>query len=121
MLIISYLNGINHKTVSKQLLFIFIFFISLCTSQRVLIVSECNKYCKSFNHKSSTVPMAEWLEGHAGKRDAVLVVRILPWIRIFCNVHLFIVPRSWTESVQMKSSMRFIQNNRCIERERKTL
>ena len=60
MLIISYLNGINHKTVSKQLSFIFIFFISLCTPHIVLIVSECNKYCKS--HKSSTAQMAEWLE-----------------------------------------------------------
>ena len=43
---------------------------------------------------------------------------ILPWTRFFCNVHLFRVPRSWTGSVQMKSSMTFIQGNRCIERER---
>ena len=44
--------------------------------------------------------------------------RIIPWTRFFCNVHLFRVPRSWTGSVQMKSSMTFIGGNRCIERER---
>ena len=37
-----------------------------------------------------------------------------------CNDHLFRVPRSWTGSVQMKSSMTFIgiRCNRCIDRER---
>ena len=49
---------------------------------------------------------------------AVLVVQILPWTRFFCNAYLFRVPRSWTGSVQMKSSMTFIRGNRCIERER---
>ena len=39
--------------------------------------------------------------------------------KIFCNVHLFRVPRSWTGSVQMKSRMTIIRGNRCIERERK--
>ena len=38
--------------------------------------------------------------------------------KIFCNVHLLPVPRSWTGSVKMKSSMKFIRGNRCIERER---
>ena len=38
--------------------------------------------------------------------------------KICCNVHLFHVPRSWTGSVQMKSSMIFIRGNRCIEREK---
>ena len=38
--------------------------------------------------------------------------------KIFCNVHLFRVPRSWTGSVQMKSSMIFIRGNKCIEREK---
>ena len=38
--------------------------------------------------------------------------------KIFCNVHLFHVPRSSTDSVQMKSSMAFIGGNRCIDRER---
>ena len=51
-------------------------------------------------------------------RVAALVVRILPWTRFFCNAHLFRVPRSWTGSVQMKSSMTFIRGNRCIEREK---
>ena len=37
--------------------------------------------------------------------------------KIFCNVHLFRVPCSWTGSVQMKSSMKFIRGNMCIERE----
>ena len=37
---------------------------------------------------------------------------------IFCNVHLFHVPRSWTSSVQMKSSMTFIRGNKCIENEK---
>ena len=50
----------------------------------------------------------------------MLVVRILPSIRIFCNVHLFRVPRSWTGSVHMKSSMTFILGNGCIEREKNT-
>ena len=40
--------------------------------------------------------------------------------KIFCNVHLFRVLRSWTGSVQMKSSMTFIRGNRYIERERKS-
>ena len=48
----------------------------------------------------------------------MLLVRILPWTRFFCNVHLFRVPRSWTGSVQMKSSITFIRGNRCIEREK---
>ena len=38
--------------------------------------------------------------------------------KIFCNVHLFRVPRSLIGSGQMKSSMTFIRGNRCIERER---
>ena len=46
------------------------------------------------------------------------MVRILPWGRFLCNVHLFRVPLSWTGSVQMKSSMTFIRGNRCIEREK---
>ena len=46
----------------------------------------------------------------------VLTDRILPWTRFFRNVHLFRVPRSWTGSVQMKSSMTFIRGKRCIER-----
>ena len=48
------------------------------------------------------------------------MVRIVPWIRIFHNVHLFRVPRSWTSRIQMKSSMTFIRGNRCIEREKDT-
>ena len=38
--------------------------------------------------------------------------------KIFCNIHLFRVPLSWTGSVQMKSSMTINRGNRCIERER---
>ena len=38
--------------------------------------------------------------------------------KIFFNVHLFRVPLSWTCSVQMKSSITFIQGNRCIKREK---
>ena len=49
---------------------------------------------------------------------AMLVVQIPPWTRFFCNVHLFRVPRSWTGSVQMNSSITFIQGHRCIEREK---
>ena len=29
----------------------------------------------------------------------------------FCNVHLFRVPSSWTDSVQMKSRLTFIRGN----------
>ena len=49
---------------------------------------------------------------------AVLVVQILSATSFFCNAYLFRVPRSWTDSVQMKSSMTFIRGNRCIEREK---
>ena len=44
--------------------------------------------------------------------------RILPWTIFFCNVHLIRVPRSWTGSVQMKSSITFNRGNMCIEREK---
>ena len=37
---------------------------------------------------------------------------------IFCNVHLLRVPRSWTGSIQMKSSMIFIRGYRYIYREK---
>ena len=50
----------------------------------------------------------------------MLVARILPWTRCFCNVDLFRVARSWTGGVQMKSSMTFIRGNRCIDREKDT-
>ena len=40
------------------------------------------------------------------------------WIFLFCYFHLFRVPHTWTGRVQMKSSMSFIQGNRCIEREK---
>ena len=39
----------------------------------------------------------------------------------FCNVHLFRVPRTWTCSVQMKSSITFIRGNRCMESESKLI
>ena len=57
---------------------------------------------------------------HWKARGVVLVVRILPWIRFFCNVHSFRVPRSWTDSVQMKSSMTFIPGNMRIEIDKDT-
>ena len=38
--------------------------------------------------------------------------------KIFCNVHLFHVPCSWSGSVQMESNMTFVRGNRCIEREK---
>ena len=47
----------------------------------------------------------------------MLLVRILPWTRFFCNVRLFRVPRSWTSSVHMESSMTFIRGNSCTQRE----
>ena len=49
---------------------------------------------------------------------AMLVVQILPWTRFSCNVQVFRDPRSWSGSVQMKSSMTFIRGYRCIEREK---
>ena len=49
---------------------------------------------------------------------AMLVVQIVPWTRFFCNSHLFLVPRSRTGRVQMKSSMTFIRGYMCIEREK---
>ena len=50
----------------------------------------------------------------------MLVVRILPWTRLFCNIHFIRVPRSWTGSVQMKSSMTFIRV-KGAQRERKII
>ena len=38
--------------------------------------------------------------------------------KIFCNVHLFLVPHSCTRSVQIKSSMTIYRCNRCIETEK---
>ena len=38
----------------------------------------------------------------------------------FCNFRLFRVPRSWTGSIQMKSSLTFIRGNMWIEREKDT-
>ena len=43
-------------------------------------------------------------------RDAMLVVRILPWIRIFCNVHLFRVPRRWTGYLIEKLHLKFCKH-----------
>ena len=36
----------------------------------------------------------------------------------FRNVHLFRVPSSWSDSVQMKSSITLIRGNMCIEGEK---
>ena len=118
-LIISYVNGINHQTVSQQLFYFHFLYMPLHAAQSSYSIGS--KYCKSSNIKSSTISVAEGLEVHAGKQKVPeLVVRILPWIRIFCNVHLFHVPHSWTGSVQMKSSMTFIRVYMCIEREKAT-
>ena len=69
MLIISYLNGINHQTVSKQLFYFHFLYIPLHTAQEFLWYRSVNKYCKSSNLISSTVSVAEWLEGYAGKQE----------------------------------------------------
>ena len=45
-------------------------------------------------------------------------VRILYELDFIDNVHLFRVPRGWTGSVQLKSSMPFIRSNRCIYTEK---
>ena len=55
--------GINHETVSKQL-----FIYPFAHHTDILLYSIVNKYCKSFGNMSSTAPIAEWLEGHAGNR-----------------------------------------------------
>ena len=64
--------------------------------------------------------VAEWWERWTCNLEAVRgVAGSNPTAdKIFCNVRLFRVPRSWTGSVQMKSSMTFIRGNRCIEREK---
>ena len=46
----------------------------LCTLLRVLVVSYRKEYCKSLYNMSLTVPIADWLEGHAGKQ------RVTGWI-----------------------------------------
>ena len=67
----------------------------------------------------------EWLSGEDGRLVIWRPYRVggsNPTVdKIFCNVHLFLVPLSWTAgSVQMKSSMTFIRgtSNTCIEREK---
>ena len=66
--------------------------------------------------------MVEWLERWTWNLEALRCW----WFKSyhgqdFCNVHLFRVPRSWTGSVQMKSSMTFLRGYRCIEREKDNL
>ena len=64
--------------------------------------------------------VAEWWERWTRNLEAVRCVAGSNHTvdKIFCNVRLFRVPRSWTGSVQVKSSMTFIRCNRCIEREK---
>ena len=64
MLIISYLNGINHETVSKQFFFFLFSIYPFAHHTEFLWYRSVNKYC----HLSSTSPIAAWLEGHAGKQ-----------------------------------------------------
>ena len=64
--------------------------------------------------------VAEWRERWTCNLEAVRdVASSNPTVERFnCNVRLVRFPRSWTGSVQIKSSMTFIRGNRCIERER---
>ena len=57
-----YLNGINHKTVSEQCSFIFIFYLSLAHVTSFLKYRLIKKYCKSSNNMSISLPIAERLE-----------------------------------------------------------
>ena len=68
MLIISDLNGINHETVSKPLFIFYFLHIPLHTIQSSCSTIAKNKYWKSFIHMSSTAPIVDYLEGHAGKQ-----------------------------------------------------
>ena len=46
----------------------FNFLYMLCTRYIVLVVSFVQKYCKSSNNMSISLPIAEWLEGHSRKQ-----------------------------------------------------
>ena len=62
---------------------------------------------------SSTVPIAKWLEGHAGKQGVACSITgggIYYPFEFFANIPL-IQCNSSAKSIQMKSSMRFIQSN----------
>ena len=64
---------------------------------------------------SLTVPTAEWLEGHAGKQG---VTDSIPGGGTYDNFDFFFrllsVDHSSTKTIQVKSSMTFIQSNGCI-------
>ena len=69
----------------------------------------------------SLIPSLVTLEWSSCKDDRLVIRRPCclggsnPTVdKIFCNVHLFRVPLRWTGSVQMKSSMKFIRDHRCI-------
>ena len=59
---------------------------------------------------SSTTPIAEWLEGHAGKQGLPVRFPTGEYI-ILLNFRLYPVDNSSAKTIQMKSSMAFIQSN----------
>ena len=67
-------------------------------------------YCKSFNNTSLTVLISEWLERHAGKQG---VAGSIPGRGVYFR--LLPVFYSTDKTIQMKSSMTFIQSNGCRE------
>ena len=67
-------------------------------------------YCKSFNNTSLTVFISEWLERHAGKQE---VAGSIPDRGVYFR--LLPVAHSTAKTIEMKSSMTFIQSNGCRE------
>ena len=64
---------------------------------------------------SISLPIAEWLERHAGKQGVTGSIPgggIHYHFEIFANGNVVHIP---AETIQMKSSMTFIQSNGCTE------
>ena len=78
-------------------------------------IVSTKKYCKSSNNMSISLPIAEWLEGHAGKQGVAGSIPgggIYYYFRIFANGTLFTSrrrPYKWNQAWQ------FIQSNGSTE------
>ena len=106
--IISRLKCMHQPTNCMHLFMLFI--------DHILVDIHINTY--GFNSFTRKVGVAEWWRRSTCNLEAMPCGDSNPTVdKIICNVHLFRVPLSWTGSVQMKSSIKFIQGNRCIEKD----
>ena len=78
-------------------------------------IVSLKKYCKSTHNMSISLPIADWLEGHAGKQGVAGSISgggIHYHFEFFANGPFFtkkkVIP---AKTIQMKSSMMFIQSS----------